>query len=119
MNTVINPELVAQITTLVQAWNTADRRICDMFHGWEQRSTRAGLERGFYVQVGLLPGADAIADLDDAEAIGRAVYAAYMRGGTPLFFIIIPHRPRALPLGASYTLSRDSTAARTHGEPPH
>lgn len=81
MNTVTNPELVAQITTLVQAWRTADRRICDMFHGWEQRSTRAGLERGFYVQVGLLPGADAIADLDDAEAIGRAVYAAYMRGG--------------------------------------
>ena len=77
----INPELVAQITALVQAWNTADRRCRDMFHGWEQRATRAGLERGFYMQVGHLPGAESIADLDDAEAIGRAVYAAYMHGG--------------------------------------
>lgn len=82
MNTItINSELVGQITSLVQAWNTADRRIREMFHGWEQRATRAGLERGFYMQVGSLPGAESIADLDDAEAIGRAVYAAYMQGG--------------------------------------
>lgn len=80
-NPTINPDLVAQITTLVQAWNTADRRLREMFHGWEQRATRAGLERGFYMQVGNLPGAESIADLDDAEAIGRAVYAAYMHGG--------------------------------------
>lgn len=80
-NIIINPELVGQITSLVQAWNTADRRIREMFHGWEQRATRAGLERGFYVQVGNLPGAGSIADLDDVEAVGRSVYAAYMQGG--------------------------------------
>lgn len=78
----INPELVSQITALVQAWNTADRRIRDMFHGWEQRATRAGLERGFYLQVGQLPGADTLlnAEFDDLEQIGRHVYQAYRNG---------------------------------------
>lgn len=81
MTTTINSELVAQITTLVQAWNTADRRIREMFHGWEQRATRAGLERGFYREIGQLPGAESIGgDMDDLEQIGRAVYAAYRNG---------------------------------------
>lgn len=80
-NTTINTELVAQITSLVQAWTTADRRIREMFHGWEQRATRAGLECGFYVEVAKLPGADAIAgDVEDMEQAGRMVYEAYRRG---------------------------------------
>jgi hypothetical protein len=82
MNT-INPELVAQITTFVQNWNIADRRLRDMFHGWEQRATRAGLEHGFYVQLAQLPGADRLVAQDDLEnePRGRLVYAAYIRGG--------------------------------------
>lgn len=83
METTINQDLVEQITTLVQAWNTADRRVREMLHGWEQRATRAGLERGFYVQVGQLSGACAVVGIDemDTEEAGRVVYAAYMRGG--------------------------------------
>ena len=81
-NTIINPDLVAQITTLVQAWDTADRRIREMLHGWEQRATRAGLECGFYLQLAKLPGADIIVGNDaiEMEEAGRIVYASYVRG---------------------------------------
>jgi hypothetical protein len=83
MNLTVNPELVRQTTTLVVAWNTADRRIREVLHGWEQRAARAGLERGFYVQLAKLPGADTLIDgeIEDLEATGRAVYAAYRAGG--------------------------------------
>lgn len=79
----VNPELVGHINTLVEAWNTADRRIRDMFHGWEQRATRAGLERGFYIELAKLPGADTVieSEIEDMETAGRAVYAAYRAGG--------------------------------------
>jgi hypothetical protein len=79
----INAEMVGQINTLVEAWNTADRRIRDMFHGWEQRATRAGLVRGFYIELAQLPGADTLinGEIEDMETAGRAVYAAYRAGG--------------------------------------
>lgn len=81
MNTTVNPQLVEQVTSLVKVWNTADRRIPEMFHGWEQKATRAGLERGFFVQVGQLPGADTFSgEMNDLEQVGRAVYAAYQQG---------------------------------------
>lgn len=84
MEPIINPELVGKINSLVEAWNTADRRIREMLHGWEQRATRAGLERGFYRELATLPGIDAItgsAEIDDQEETGRLVYDAYRRGG--------------------------------------
>lgn len=77
----INPALVEQINTLVAAWTAADRRCREFFHGWEQRAICAGLERGFYVQVGMLPGADALSETEDSEQGGREVYAAYVAGG--------------------------------------
>jgi hypothetical protein len=81
-NPTINPELVAQITTRVQAWTVADRRIRALFHGWEQRAARAGVERGFYTQLGTLPNTSTLCDEeDDSEAAGRHLYAAYLRGG--------------------------------------
>ena len=80
-NITINHQLVAQITSLVQAWTTADRRIREMFNGWEQRAMRAGLERGFYIEIAQIPGAEIMAgDVDDLEQAGRIVYAAYQRG---------------------------------------
>lgn len=82
MNPTVNPELVAQITTLVQAWTDADRRLREMFHGWEQRATRAGLDRGFCLQLAQLPGASAVVgeEIDDMEVAGRMLYRAYMGG---------------------------------------
>jgi len=83
METVVNPELVGCINTLVEAWTTADRRLRSMFHGWEQRATRAGLERGFYIELAKLPGADTVIedDIEDMETAGRIVYEAYRVGG--------------------------------------
>lgn len=79
--TTINPTLVGQINTLVAAWNAADRRLRELFHGWEQRATRAGLERGFYLEIAQLPGTESVAgETEDMEAAGRAVYAAYRNG---------------------------------------
>jgi len=78
---VVNPQLVSQITSLTAAWSTADRRICEMLHGWEQRSSRAGLERGFYCSLSQLSGADVLFTDDcDAEQAGREVYSAYLSG---------------------------------------
>lgn len=81
-HTIINPELVEQITTLVQAWTVADRRLRDLFHGWEQLATRAGLERGFHLQLAKLPGVDALTggEIDDMEEAGRVIHEAYSRG---------------------------------------
>ncbi len=84
MGITINAELVEQINALVQAWNAADRRCREMFHGWEQRSMRAGLERGFYLQIAELPGTWGVLrdeNIDDGETAGRTVYEAYRRGG--------------------------------------
>jgi hypothetical protein len=81
---IVNTALVEQITALIQKWNTADRRLRAHLHGWEQQTARAGLERGFYVQVGWLPEAAEVAEwvgeTDDYESIGRVVYEAYMLG---------------------------------------
>ena len=82
MNTTISHELVSQITSLVQAWNTADRRLREMFHGWEHRATRGGLERGFYLQLGQLPGVETVVgdEIDNTETAGRMLYHAYVGG---------------------------------------
>lgn len=82
INPTVNPELVEQITALVQAWTEADRRIREMFHGWEQRSARAGVDRGFCLQLAQLPGASAVIgdEIDDMETAGRLLYRAYTGG---------------------------------------
>lgn len=98
----VNPELVGQINTLVEAWTTADRRIRDTFHGWEQRAARAGLERGFYVELAKLPAAHTVIDgeIEDMETAGRAVYAAYRAGGVvaALFIETLKFMVRTSPL---------------------
>lgn len=83
METAVNAELVGQINTIVEQWNTTDRQIRNLFHGWQQRATRAGLERGFYIELAKLPGVHVVleGDIDDLETAGRAVYAAYRAGG--------------------------------------
>ena len=45
---------------------------------------RAGLERGFYLQIAELPGTWGVLrdeNIDDGETAGRTVYEAYRRGG--------------------------------------
>lgn len=85
---IINPKLVGEITTLIQAGTAANRRIREMFHGWEQLHALAGLERGFYCQVGQVAqaagenfGCDEWCALDK---LGMAAYQAYMAGATQI-----------------------------------
>lgn len=95
MNTV-NPQLVEQISSLVEAWRESDQLCQKTFKGWQKQSIRAGLEEGFYLQVGLLNGVDEFLGIEfmnrkeagklDYEAYmsrkeaGKLVYEAYMRG---------------------------------------
>ena len=76
----MNTELITQITEIIQAWNTADRRIREMLHGWEQRGARAGLERSAYIQIGQLDEMRPEISERNYEDCGRDLYREYNTG---------------------------------------
>jgi hypothetical protein len=85
---IVDLEMVEEINQLVEEWNIADRYLRSFFHGWQQRSARAGLERGFYLQVGNLVSENDLHEFGatphmTTHEIGEMVYAAYRRGGVP------------------------------------